>query len=218
MSITAADQLSTRPTRASSVTTPHIEQPTKLSHDLLADEAGHLRNTVELLSGDVAEIHDDSLMLQLSARADEAAKRSPTELLDELSDRGFSWTAIARVVGVSVPAVRKWRQGQPASAASRMALARLVALIGVLEGEHHVSDPAGWLELPIAESAYTGVDVLVSGNESGLIKFAANHLTGPELLDQTSATWRDERDSRFEVVHAGDGAPAIRLREEADGG
>ena len=97
-------------TRSESVTARVIEKPTRTSLDDLVDEAGHLRNRSRLLNDDIAEVHNHALDVQLQARTDEAAKRSVIDLLSELADLGLSWRDIARLVGVSVPALRKWRQ------------------------------------------------------------------------------------------------------------
>ena len=88
-----------RPTATTALTPPRILERTQLSVDILADEAGALRSRVGLLSEDVAQVHGDSLQLQLESRADAAAKRSPLDLLNELADKGFSWTSVARVSG-----------------------------------------------------------------------------------------------------------------------
>ncbi len=69
-------------------------------------------------------MHSDSLRIQLESRTDEAAKGAPADLLSELADLGFSWTSVARIVGVSIPAVRKWRQGDAVSGHNRRRLAQ----------------------------------------------------------------------------------------------
>ena len=204
-------------TAASSlVVSPWIDQPTKLSTDLVANRAGALRSDVGILSADVANAHSESLLLQLRARTQEAAKRSPSDLLSELSALGFAWTAVARLVGVSVPAVRKWRQGESVSGDNRARLAQLVAFVGVLARDHLVADVASWLEIPISESPFTGVDVYAAGDVGALMEYASEHLRGPELLDRVIADWRQALDPRFEVFTSEDGQRGLRLREVRD--
>ncbi|MCY3850134.1 MAG: hypothetical protein OXF75_04940 [Acidimicrobiaceae bacterium] len=202
------------PTSAISVSTPHIDQLTRLSPDVMANFAGALRQDVGLLSQDVARVHGDSLDIQLESRTDEAAKRAPADLLSELADLGFSWTAIARIVGVSIPAIRKWRHGEPTTGENRRSLAKLVALVGVLENDHLISDVASWLDIPLAESNLTGIDVLADGRIPDLVEYAAQHIGSTELLDRTLPAWRDSLDGQFEVYRAGDDERAIRMRSE----
>lgn len=202
----------TPPTASSAVTTPKIDQPTRLSPDVVADSAGALRSDVLQLSADVAETHNRLLDIQLEARTDEAAKRSPLDLLGELSDLGFAWTSIARLVGVSVPGLRKWRQGESVSGDNRRRLARVVAFVNILNRHHMVSDVASWLDMPLADSGLTGIDVFAAGQIADLTEYAAQHITGSELLDRTMPEWRDDLETPFEVFTAGDGQRAIRMR------
>lgn len=78
-----------------------------------------------------------------------AKSRLPTEvLLEELSiDRGLGWSEIARLCGVSVSAVRKWRAGESISSESRRSLARLTAFLDLLQEVGPVGEPAGWLNM-----------------------------------------------------------------------
>lgn len=210
----STNQLLAEATSTSSVAAPSIQQPTRLSPDVMANQAGALRTDVDRLSNNMAEIHSESLQIQVEARTDEAAKRSPADLLAELSEMGFSWTHIARLVGVSIPAIRKWRQGESLSGENRRSVARVVALVGVLEKDHIINDVPSWLEMPLAGSRFTGLDVVEHGHMADLLEFAANHISGSDLLDSAVPSWRSDRDERFEVVEAGDGERAIRLRAE----
>jgi hypothetical protein len=210
----STNQLLAEATSTSSVAAPSIQQPTRLSPDVVANQAGALRIDVDRMSNNVAEIHSESLQIQVEARTDEAAKRSPGELLTELSEMGFSWTHIARLVGVSIPAIRKWRQGESVSGQNRRSVARVVALVGVLEKDHIINDVPSWLEMPLAGSRFTGLDVVEHGRMADLLEFAANHISGSDLLDRAVPSWRSDRDERFEVFEAGDGERAIRLRTE----
>ena len=162
-------RLTAEPTSATSVNTPRIDQPTRLSPDVMANFAGALRQDVGVLSRGLAQAHGDSLSIQLESRTEEAAKRAPADLLSELADLGFSWTAIARIVGVSIPSIRKWRHGETASGENRRRLAGFVALVGVLESDHLIVDVASWLDMPLAGSNFTGIDVLAGGQLPDLV-------------------------------------------------
>lgn len=217
--MTVAMHHSARPTAATALVPLRIVKETRLSNaDILANATGALRSDVGVLSENVAQVHEDSLRLQLESRADVAARRSPVSLLDELAAWGFSWTAIARVVGVSIPAVRKWRQGNPLSGENRRNLASLVAFVGVLEEDYLIGDGASWLDMPLGESTFTGIDLLATGKAHGLMEYAAGHIGSTDLLDSALPAWRDMVDDRFEVYEAQDGERAIRVRTESEAG
>jgi transcriptional regulator with XRE-family HTH domain len=199
-------------TRAESVVPAILEPPTRTSVDELADHTGFLRGATRVLTEDVAEVHDNILEIQLESRTDEAAKRSVPDLLDELARLGFSWREIARTVGVTVPAVRKWRNGGSATGANRRSLARLLAFVDVLGSDHLVEDVPSWLEMPLNGSPLTGIDAYCAGAELMLLLHAAGHVSSDQLLDSLDPSWRDRAEDRFEVVTADDGEPMIRMR------
>ena len=198
------------------VAVPHIDQPTTLSADLIANAVGALRDDVGILSEDVQAFHTKTLSIQLEARTDEAAKRAPLDLLEELANLGFSWTGIARLAGVSIPALRKWRQGEAPSGDNRRRLARIVAFVGVLEQDHLITDVASWLDVPLAGTNHTGLDLFSGGYVSELLEYAAQKLDSAQLLDKTTPNWRDSSDSQFEVFESEDGGRAIRLKATED--
>lgn len=199
-------------TRADSVSRTEIAKPTRTSQDELAEETGHLRSRVRYLSEGVADWHHEMLEIQLESRTDEAAKRTVADLLGELAALGFSWREIARLVGVTVPAIRKWRSGEAATGHHRRAVARLLAFVDVLRRDHLVQDVASWLEMPLSTSTTTGLDVYASGHWDLLLAHAANHISSDELLDTVTPPWQQQVDDRFEVFVADDGEQGIRLR------
>ena len=201
---------------SSHVAVPRIDQPTTLSSDVIANVAGALRDDVGMLSDNVEAFHTESLSIQLEARTDEAAKRSPLDLLEELANLGFPWTGIARLAGVSIPALRKWRQGEHPSGDNRRKLARIVAFVGVLEQDHLITDVASWLEVPLAGTSHTGLDLFSAGYVSELLEYAAQKLDSAELLDKTAPDWRVATDNQFEVFEGADGERAIRLKATED--
>jgi transcriptional regulator with XRE-family HTH domain len=198
---------------SSSVAVPRIAQPTTLSSDVIANRAGALRNDVGLLSHDVAAFHSESLAMQLAARTDEAAKRAPTDLIEEIAALGFSWTGVARLCGVSIPALRKWRQGEPPSGENRRKLAQIVAFVGVVANDHLITDVASWLDVPLAGTSISGLELFAAGHVAELLEYAAEKLDSTLLLDRTVSGWRLQIDSQFEVFDAEDGERAIRLRQ-----
>lgn len=204
-------------TRAESVVPTVFEPPTRTSLDELADRTGSLRSATRMLVEDVAEVHDGVLEVQLESRTDEAAKRAVPDLLDELADLGFSWREIARAVGVTIPAVRKWRTGGSATGSNRRVIARLLAFVDVLSADHLVDDVPSWMEMPIGGTPLNGIDAYCAGEERMLLLHAAGHVSSEQLLDRLDPSWRSKQDDRFEIVTADDGEPMIRMRSNDEG-
>jgi len=185
---------------------------------VVVEDAGFLRTRVRLLQDDVtavgreaAETHRGALSGHLDAKAREIAKHSVTEMLDELARAGFAWRDLAAIVGVSVPAMRRWRQGEPPTGSNRLAIARLLALVEVLRDDHLVMDVASWMEVPLAEgSPLTPIDLAKAGRFEDVVDVAASHATGEQVLDAWQPDWRRRYRSDFEVFEAPDGELATR--------
>ncbi len=213
-----ADLITADRTRTSSTT----EAPTQLSRtrtiDELVEDVGHLRNVTRLVGHDVAEasrqvseVHHQAFQAQLNTKAREMAKRPATEMLDELAGRGFAWRDIARLVGVSVPAVRRWRQGESPTGPHLLAIARLLAFTEILRVDHLVSDVAGWLEMPLVpEAPLTGIDMAADGRFVDLLDLATGHETPEAALDRWQPGWHERSSSQFEVFEAADGELGLR--------
>ena len=200
-------------TRAESVFAPVIDRPTRTSQDKLVERAGFLHSMTRVLSDDAADLHQRTIEIQIRSRSEEAAKRAALDLLNELADDGLAWRDIARLVGVTVPAVRKWRQGDPPTGAHRKAIAGLLAFIDVLRSDHQIMDVPSWLEMPLIDSSVTGLDVYAAGLVEPLVMHAAGHISAEQLLDQYDPSWRSATDNRFEIITAADGQAAVRLRD-----
>jgi hypothetical protein len=200
-------------TRAESVVAPVLDRPTRTSQDELAERAGSLRSMTRVLSDDAADLHRRTIEIQLRSRSEEAAKRAAPDVLNELAEIGLAWRDVARMVGVTVPAVRKWRLGDPPTGAHRKAIAGLLAFIDVLRSDHLVQDVPSWLEIPLLDSSVTGLDIYAAGFVESLVMHAAGHINAEQLLDQFDPVWRDAIDTRFEIFTGIDGQAAIRLRD-----
>ena len=117
------------PTGASVRLYERIEAPTRTIREAVED-IGDLRNRAELLVDDsldlhrsVGQLHSEALDKQLRALANQRVREELSALLEELSNLGFSWRDIARTSQVSVPALRKWRLGAPATGENRKRVA-----------------------------------------------------------------------------------------------
>jgi len=136
-------------------------------------------------------------------------------LLNELTaGYGLGWSDIARLVGVSVPAVRKWRHGGDITAPRLQGVARLAAFLNILE-EEDVRDPAAWLNLPlddldeeITTDLVTKKAIYSSGGIIDLLAFAKRHISHDELLSRASILERSES-RRTRVIRAPDGNLSI---------
>lgn len=183
----------------------------------LSLRADYLRTSVDVLGGEVHELHGEARERDMSDRALEKTKKSVVGLLDELAgDRGMGWSDIAEVVGVSISAVRKWRKGGDASPDSRLKLARIAALLDVLEEKGLVQDPAGWMEMDLPlEVGYfiRPLDLYLEGHVTALIDLAEHRQTIAQVLDRVRPSWRESR-TDFEVFLDVDGERSIRRRGE----
>ena len=67
--------------------------------------------------------------VHLDERAAAKVRHGVPSLLKELAvERGMAWADVARLAGVGVGTVRKWRTDGSGSAESKLSLARLAAL------------------------------------------------------------------------------------------
>lgn len=183
----------------------------------LSLRADYLRTRVDVLGGEVQEMHGEARELDLTDRTFEKTKKSVPSLLEELAgERSMGWSDIAEVVGVSISAVRKWRKGGDARPDSRQKLARIAALLDVLEEKGLVQDPAAWMEMDLPlDSGYfiRPLDLYLEGHVAALIDLAEHRQTVTQVLDQVKPNWRASR-SDFEVFVDTDGERSIRRREE----
>lgn len=178
-------------------------------------KASWLRTDVDILRDDVHALHEHTRTLDLDDRAHaKATSAGVPELLAELtSSRGMSWSDVAAAAGVSVSAIRKWRNGGAASADNRNSLGRIAALLDVLE-ESAVADPAQWMEMKLPlPIGYTirPIDLYVTGNAEALIDIAEQRQDAESVLDHAMPGWRDRR-SDYEVVVDAEGERVIRPR------
>jgi transcriptional regulator with XRE-family HTH domain len=186
--------------------------PTRTGETPLQRAAGLRDEKVFEAQGATTEYHNQ-VGLDLDRRAIVKARRGVSALLDELAARGFSWRDIARIAGVSVPAVRKWRTGGTHSPERRLDLARMAGLCDLLD-EYHVVDPAGWLEMPLAKGVTVApMDLYLAGRAELVVDAAANRAPeARELLDRFDPDWRQRYVSDFEVFEATDGKLSIRAK------
>jgi transcriptional regulator with XRE-family HTH domain len=176
----------------------------------------YLRSNVDSLGGEVQDLHEETRELDLNERTFEKGKKSVASLLEELTtERGMGWSDIAELAEVSVSAIRKWRKGGDASADSRNRLARIAALLDLLEDKGLIEDPAKWMEMDLPLDAgyfIRPLDLYLDGHAFALVDLAEQRRTMAQILDDVRPHWRSSR-SEFEVhTRDTDGERTIRLR------
>ena len=177
----------------------------------IAERAGHVRNQSSLVSMDAAEVQHDAFRIQLDARPARGARQDPAELLNQLSELGFAWRDIARMVGVSVPALRRWRNGELPSGENRRRIAQLLAFAEIIRDDHLVFEPASWMEVPIVGDApTTPIELYAAGHLDVMFDLAADQCSPEAALDAAIPDWRERYRSDWEVGTAEDGQPFIR--------
>ena len=203
-----------RPTGTTAVQEQAIETPT--------GGFGRLAERTSVIRYQVRDLHDRSSQLdhraQLGRLQELTLQRGGLgiqALLRVLAlERGFSWRAVSRLVGVSSPTIGKWRRGERASGQHRRKLAEAVALCEILE-QCFIDDVASWMEIPLlAGIPITPLDLYESNRLELVLDWASNKETRPTvLLNAFDPNWREERSSSYEVFEAGDGSLSIRVAD-----
>lgn len=198
------------------VTAPAIAPDrTRTAAALLTENVGALRRRVANLSGDIRETHQRTYEHEWQVLTQQRGVQSPLQLLEELADLGFAWRDIARLVGVSVPAVQKWRKGERASGDNRLGLAKLVAACDFIASHFYVEDPASWFEMPIVDGApITPIDLWSEGRHELLFEYLTRHLTPSGTLDRFDPEWREHLRTDFASFLDEDGHLGLRMQKD----
>jgi len=166
-------------------------------------------------------LHADVQQLSLDGRTRSLETAGTAELLERLAgDEGFSWATMARCLGLSATALRKWRRGEMASPHNHQRLARLAAFTELVhELQPRIDDVPFWLEAPVNEAtSLTRVDLYRLNKHSELLDLATERSDALTVLDLVAPDWRRNyrHDGRFEVVWHDDGTNSIVMREPDD--
>ncbi len=189
----------------------------------LVDEFGAIRSTTKLLVDDITGLHHladkhhaSTLEAELNELTNSRAKDSLVDLLEDLSNLGFSWRDIAKLSNVSVPAVRKWRHGGSASSDNRFRVAQVAAFCDIAKDRYIITDVAGWLETPLhADTQICGLDLLKRGEFDLALRLARERDGDPEdVLDEFDPNWREQESTEVRVFIAEDGMPGLWLTEQ----
>lgn len=196
-------------------TLPEVRRTGELSSSVLADRAHVVHEQVRELHEGTSELRRATALNDLRTRQRKHAVRAPREMLEELSGRGFAWRDVARMMGVSVPALQKWRRGEGMAADNRSKLARIVGLIEMLD-DRFVNEPASWLEMQVETGvALTPLDLIAAGRDDLVLELATEAETSPResIYSEYDSDWRTNLvDAAFEAFVAADGMMSIRPR------
>ena len=186
---------------------------TQLSATLLTQRSGAVRGQARALTSETEDLHRDTTFTEWSARTAARGKEAPIEVLEQLADLGFAWREIARLVGVSVPAVQKWRRGEAITGDNRRNLAGLLAACDLVTTHYMVSEVASWFAMPLVSDApVTPADLYAEGRADLVFEYANGHSEPEAVLSDFQPDWRDSFRSDFEVFVADDGNRSLRAK------
>lgn len=171
---------------------------------------GFLKDSVRILSKDLNATHRHALIDEWGRRTLQRSKKNVQHLLEELADDGFSWNDIARIAGVTVPAVRKWRRTGSATPDNRKKLAALLAACDILRERFVVEDVASWFEIPCGGTPVTPMDLYCHDRADLVFELAGATSNPNDVLDEYDPQWREHYGSPFEVVTGEDGIRSVQ--------
>ena len=193
--------------------TPTLSETRVLASQLTEDIGGN-RAEVRDLHESIHDLHKRSHDVEWRTRSAERAKASVVTMLGKLADLGFAWRDVARLVGVSVPAVQKWRRGDKTSGDSRLKVASLLAACDIIAAHYLIEEVASWFETPLVASApVTPLDLYAANRADLVFDFASAHADPEALLTEFDPAWREQYRSDFEVFEAADGHRSIRIKD-----
>ncbi len=129
-------------------------------------------------------------------------------------DHAMAWVDIAKMLSVSVPAVRKWRMSGGVTPENLAKLAHLCAFVDLLS-ELGVR-PASWLSTPmIAGHTVAPKHLYSEPNASTLLDLVSNGQTARDVLDALAPGWQEKYNARgYEVARFDDGSYGIISKRE----
>lgn len=181
--------------------------------DAIVEGTGSLRSQSKFFAEDSSELHRQAMLVSWQQRTNERGKQAPSALLEEIADLGFAWRDVARMIGVSVPAVQKWRRAGGVTGENRRRLASLLALCDEITERYGIQEIASWFEMPISSVApVTPIDLYAESKSMLILDHAWNHCDTEDILNQYDPDWRERFRSDFEVYRDDDGEMSLRPR------
>lgn len=190
---------------------------TQFSAARVADEMYLISREARVVRHQTLGLMRSASLLDLDEHARVRAQDGVARLLTEIADSGLAWRDAARIIGVSVPAIQKWRRGERATGQNLQRLARVVALLELLRDGHHLTDVVSWLEMPVRRGvALSHLDLIAAGREDLVLNLVRDDdapASVDEVLSEYDPDWRTSLvDDDFETFVAPDGVVSIRPR------
>lgn len=201
-------------TAATDIKPPPPLTETRTVVKVLTEDIGHIRQQARDLHEATDELHQRSHYAEWNARTSQRGRSSAHDLLNELAELGFAWRDIARLVGVSVPAIQKWRRGEGTTGENRHKVASLLAACDLVAEHYGIQEVASWFEMPLLLGIPVApVDLWAEDRPDLVFDYASGHTDSEQILTAWDPRWRDRYGSDFEVFRAGDGQLSIRPKE-----
>ena len=99
------------PAPTAAATVPQRQMPRGTAGDLI-HVVSNLHYRSDLIHTDVTELGEQVYVRNLAERTAQQERRGVRTILEAITATGLSWTLVSRIVGVSIPAIRKWRLGE----------------------------------------------------------------------------------------------------------
>ena len=187
---------------------------TKTMATVLTEDIGYIRQRARNLHEATNKLHQQSQYAEWNARTNKRGRTSTQDMLDELGDLGFAWRDVAKLVGVSVAAIQKWRRSEGTTGENRQKVASLLAACELVSEHYGIQEVTSWFEMPLQLGVpVTPIDLWASGRPDLVFDFASGHTDSEQILTAWDPQWRDLYRSDFEVFRAADGQLSIRPKE-----
>lgn len=215
MARSALENLQKDPGTGGVSTTKFDVSATRISAAEMTENVGALRGEARLLNEDITQFHQDTWAEEWRTRTAARSKGAVRDLLAELSELGFAWRDVARLLSVSVAAVQKWRKGDTVAGENRYKIAALLAACDLIADHYAVQEIGSWFETPLLGGVpVTPMDLYATAAQRSLVfEFACGHTDPEAVLTSFDPTWRERYRSDFEVFVAADGERSIRLKD-----
>lgn len=193
---------------------PPLTETRTVVTTVLTEDIGYIRKRARNLHEETDELHQQSHYAEWNARTNQRGRTTTREMLDELAGLGFAWRDLAKLVGVSVPAIQKWRRGEGTTGENRQKVASLLAACDLVSEHYGIKEIASWFEMPMQLGVpVTPIDLWASGRSDLVFDFASGHSESEQIFTAWDPQWRDRYRSDFEVFRAGDRNLSIRQKE-----
>lgn len=200
-------------TAASDVAPALSISETRVQAHRLTEDIGWNRQKVGFINDDFGNLHKRSHDVEWRTRSAERGQAGVATMLTELADLGFAWRDLARMVGVSVPAMQKWRRGEKASGDSRQKVASLLAACDLIAAHYMVEEIASWFEMPLVKRVpITPIDMYADDRADLVFALASGQEDPEALMTEYDLEWREKYRSDFETFLASDGNRSVRMK------